>query len=206
MVGDIPASYDQDVADLICERLAGGMSLRSICKSDDTPAMSTVFKWLSLVPSFAEQYARAREAQADAIFDEIIDIADDGSNDWMERRREDGSVDELVNHEHIQRSKLRIDARRWMAGKMRPKVYGEKILHAGHDGGSIKTESQVDVVDLAQRLREAAALRPVEEATPEPLDDKPAVEGDTRRGKARGPVKAVEPGSALIETRGLIKP
>lgn len=71
---------------------------------------------------------RAREAQADAIFDEILDIADDGSNDWMERHdAEGGSIGWKENGEAIGRSRLRIDARKWMAGKLRPKVYGEKL-------------------------------------------------------------------------------
>jgi hypothetical protein len=98
------------------------------------PCTTTVCKWLNDFPEFAAQYARAREAQADAIFDEILDIADDGSNDWMERRREDGSVDEVFNHEHVTRSKLRIDARKWMAGKLRPKVYGDKLDLSSSDG------------------------------------------------------------------------
>lgn len=124
-----PSSFTQEVADAICERLANAESLRSICLGDDMPSQTTVFRWLAdeRYAGFREQYARARESQADAIFDEILDIADDGSNDWMERRREDGSVDEVVNHEHIQRSKLRIDARKWMAGKLAPKKYGEKL-------------------------------------------------------------------------------
>lgn len=124
-----PIAYSEEIADRICDALADARSLRSICCEPDMPSQSTVFRWLSddRYSSFREQYARAREAQADAIFDEILDIADDGSNDWMERKREDGSVDEAVNHEHIQRSKLRIEARRWMAGKLRPKVYGDKL-------------------------------------------------------------------------------
>jgi len=122
-----PSTFAEEVADAICDRLADGESLRKICLSDDMPAKSTVFKWLGQQPDFADQYARAREAQADALFDESLDIADDGSNDWMERTREDGTADEVLNHEHIQRSKLRIDTRRWMAGKLRPKKYGEKL-------------------------------------------------------------------------------
>lgn len=121
--------YSEAVAERICEALANGRSLRSVCRDDGMPSQTTVFRWLAdeRFAPFRERYARAREAQADAIFDEIIDIADDGSNDWMERRREDGSVDEAVNHEHIQRSKLRIDARKWMAGKLAPKKYGDKL-------------------------------------------------------------------------------
>lgn len=93
------------------------------------PVQSTVFKWLSQQPAFAEQYARAREAQADTLFDEIQDIADDGSNDFITKKNADGTEYEAFNAEHVQRSKLRVDARKWMAGKLRPKVYGDKIEH-----------------------------------------------------------------------------
>lgn len=127
MVGR-PSIFSQDLADAICDRLADGESLRSICADDTMPAKSTVFKWLGRNTIFADQYARAREAQADTLADEILDIADDGSNDWMERRREDGSVDEVLNHEHVQRSKLRLEARKWLAAKMQPKKYGDRQL------------------------------------------------------------------------------
>lgn len=123
-----PSEFTQDIADKICGDLADARSLRSICLADDMPGLTTVFRWLRENEAFRNQYACAREAQADAIFDEALDIADDGSNDWMERRREDGSTDEVVNHEHIARSKLRIDTRKWMAGKLAPKKYGDKTL------------------------------------------------------------------------------
>jgi hypothetical protein len=93
------------------------------------PSQSTVFRWLSdeRFASFREQYTRAREAQADALFDEILDIADDGSNDWMERKDDDGgNIGWRENGEALRRSQLRVDARKWIAGKLRPKVYGEK--------------------------------------------------------------------------------
>lgn len=137
--------YSDEIADLICDALADARSLRSICLDDGMPSQSTVFRWLAddRYASFRERYARAREAQADAIFDEILDIADDGTNDWVERRREDGSVDTVLDHEHVQRSKLRIEARRWMAGKLRPKVYGDKIEHE-HSGNIAITVSDED--------------------------------------------------------------
>jgi hypothetical protein len=127
--------YSDEIADRICDALADARSLRGICCEPDMPSQSTVFRWLGddRYLAFRERYARAREAQADALFDEMLDIADDGANDWMERKREDGTVDEIVNHEHISRSKLRIEARKWMAGKLRPKVYGDK-LDVAHTG------------------------------------------------------------------------
>ena len=133
--------YDAAIASAICERIAKGESLRGICEDAEMPAASTVFKWLNEQPSFSEQYARAREAQADTIFDEILDIADDARNDWMERRGEEDAGWQ-ANGEHIQRSKLRIDARKWMAGKLRPKKYGEKI-DIEHSGAmDIKGEAE----------------------------------------------------------------
>lgn len=131
-----PSDFSQEVADHICEAIAQGESLRSICLDEGMPCKSTVFKWLSKHQSFADQYARAREAQADHIFDEILDIADDGQNDTY--TDDEGNV--RTNQDVIARSRLRVDARKWMAGKLRPKVYGEKqaIEHSGPDGKPIE--------------------------------------------------------------------
>ena len=126
------AEFSQEIFDTICDRLADGESLRSICSDDGMPTKSNVFRWLTGHPERADQYARAREAQADALFDDVLSIADDARNDWMEQHGED-DVGYKVNGEHIQRSRLRIDARKWMAGKLRPKVYGEKIAIGGAD-------------------------------------------------------------------------
>lgn len=123
-----PSDYSHEVADQICERIADGESLKGICEDAEMPSKSTVFKWLSIHAEFADKYARARETQADAIFDEILDIADDGRNDWMERKdAEDENLGWRENGEALRRSQLRIDARKWMAGKLRPKKYGEKL-------------------------------------------------------------------------------
>lgn len=123
-----PSDFTQAAADRICERISNGESLRTICKADDMPDKATVFRWLGKHDAFRDQYARAREAQADALFDEILDIADDGTNDWMERRNADGqSIGWVENGEAMRRSTLRVDARKWMAGKLRPKKYGDKL-------------------------------------------------------------------------------
>jgi hypothetical protein len=119
----------------LLERIADGESLRAICRDDHMPDKATVFRWLADDADLRDQYARARETQADSIFDEIIEIADDARNDWMERQGPDGQgVGWQLNGDHVQRSRLRIDARTWMAGKLRPKVYGDKVEHE-HKGG-----------------------------------------------------------------------
>jgi len=109
-----PLEFNEAVADAICERLADGESLRSICRDDEMPAKSTVFKWLALIPAFADQYARARETQADSLADDIVDIADNKTLEPNDKR-------------------VRIDARKWLAGKLRPKAYGDKVAVVGGD-------------------------------------------------------------------------
>jgi hypothetical protein len=128
-----PSEYSQETADAICERLINGESLRTICKDEDMPAISTVFRWLSLDKAFSEQYARARDEQADTIADEILAIAD-GAED-------------------AQKARLQVDVRKWYAGKLRPKKYGEKVTQevSGPDGGPILTTTRIErvVVDPA---------------------------------------------------------
>lgn len=130
---------DEMVAQML-ERLADGESLRSICTDESMPARSTVFKWLSEDEAFADQYAHARDAQADAIFDDILEIADDGRNDWMEKRNGDGeAIGWVENGEALRRSQLRIESRKWMAGKLKPKKYSDKaqVELTGADGGPV---------------------------------------------------------------------
>jgi len=132
-----PSTFNQETADAICERIAEGESLRSICQDEDLPNKSTVFKWLSQEKSFADQYARARESQADALFDEILSISDEEAT--TVRRPKGGSKDDDDDQEvevvfdavAVARNRLRVDARKWMAGKLRPKVYGDKLEVAG---------------------------------------------------------------------------
>jgi len=82
-------------------------------------------RWLNEKPELVEQYTRARELQAETLFDELLDIADDASNDWMEINK-DGDVRYELNGEHTQRTKIRIDVRKWKISKMLPKKYGER--------------------------------------------------------------------------------
>jgi hypothetical protein len=111
------------MADIICERIAKGESLRKICLDDNMPAHSTILKWLRDIDGFSSQYARAREDQAEFYLDEIIAISDESSQDKI--ANEDGT--ERTDSEAIQRSKLRVDTRKWAMAKLAPKKYGDKI-------------------------------------------------------------------------------
>lgn len=126
--------FSNEIFDQICEKMADGKSLRSICKSDDMPNRATVFRWLAENEALSDQYARAREAQADAIFDDCLEIAD----------KFDGR--EITEPEHIQRAKLRIDTRKWMAGKLRPKKYGDKLDHTSSDGSMTPRPTHIELV------------------------------------------------------------
>lgn len=140
-----PSEYTQRTADIICDRLADGESLRSICSTAGMPNRVTVFRWLSQNEEFRIQYARAREAQADTIADEILNIADENTNDTTIDK--DGN--EVTNHDVIARARLKIDTRKWLAGKLRPKVYGDKLQqeHTGADGGPMTIQFIKEIVD-----------------------------------------------------------
>lgn len=131
-----PSDYTPELADRICEELANGLSLRTVCDMDGMPSKATIFNWLRKHKEFLDQYARAKEESADALTDEMLDIADDATNDWMERNGEDAGW--AANGDHIQRSRLRIDTRKWIASKLKPKKYGDRIEHAGDGGGPIQ--------------------------------------------------------------------
>lgn len=121
-----PSKYTQELADRICAELAEGKSMRTVCKADDVPDMTTVFRWLRENESFRQQYTKAKEESADALIEEMLDIADDGSNDLMTITRGNKEY-EIENKEVTNRSRLRVDTRKWIASKLKPKKYGDKL-------------------------------------------------------------------------------
>jgi terminase small subunit-like protein len=161
-----PTRYTQGVAELICERLAvNGESLTAICKSSGMPSYSAVMEWLDRYPNFAKEYARARDIQIDLKAEEIVDIADDSSRDWIT----DADGDRLADHNHISRDRLRVDAR-----KLKSKKYGDKLLHTGAEGeGPVAVKLALDYSLLAphemvqlRALIEKAMPRQTEESEP----------------------------------------
>ena len=120
-----PSSYSEALATEICGRMADGESLRKICANEVMPDKRTVLRWLAddSKAEFRTQYAHARQMMADSLFDDAIAIADDSSEDWI--TTEDGK--RVLDHEHVQRSRLRVDTRKWAAAKIAPKKYGERV-------------------------------------------------------------------------------
>ena len=117
-----PSDYTPELAASICEQVIDGASLRSIGRSEDFPSSATLFRWLNDIPEFQEQYARAKELQAEGFADELIDIADSA-----------------VDTDSAACARVRVDTRKWVAAKLRPKKYGELVKHehGGPDGGPI---------------------------------------------------------------------
>lgn len=124
-----PSKFTLKIADEICERLADGESLRTICEAENMPSRAAVFRWLASDESFRNQYAHARDAQADTLADEILNLADECRIGVKTTRKANGD-EETVTADMVERTRVQIDARKWLAGKLKPKVYGEKQAEA----------------------------------------------------------------------------
>lgn len=152
MAGGRPTDYTSELAFLICERIGNGESVRKVCTADDMPSPRSVYRWLAEHEEFRQQYEKSTQERAEHLAEEAIEIADDGRNDWMERKSEaekgaGWAAGWVANGEHVQRSRLRVDTRKWFVSKLAPKKYGEKITQeqTGPDGGPIQTVTSVVV-------------------------------------------------------------
>ena len=117
-----PSMYTEELAIEFCSRLLDGTSVRKVCEQDDMPSRDTIFRWIATNPEFSDQYAKAKELSAEALAEDIFDIADDNAFDYTEGK--DGEL--RVNNDAIQRARLRVDVRKWYLSKIVPKKYGER--------------------------------------------------------------------------------
>lgn len=117
-----PSDYSAELAEAICRRIAEGESVRAIVKDEAMPAASTIFRWLldETKKEFWEQYARARNIQAELMFEELLDIADE-TNGIIKKGAEKKSG------AYAQSQRLRVDTRKWYLSKVLPKKFGEKL-------------------------------------------------------------------------------
>lgn len=117
-----PSKYSIELANSICEQISQGKSLSIVCKGEGMPSPATVFSWLNKYSDFSENYARACVERSEAMMEEMFAIIDDSSNDWMTINGM-----RVVNRENVERSKARVDLRKWYLSKMKPKKYGDQI-------------------------------------------------------------------------------
>lgn len=147
-----PSMYSEDLANTICARISAGESLRQVCRDESMPCTSTVMKWAQEIPEFTEHYAKARSMLLEHWAEDIVDISDDGSNDWMAANDPENPGYRL-NGEHINRSRLRVDTRKWLLSKLAAKKYGERVAAelSGPNGGPIET-ADVSDIEAARRM------------------------------------------------------
>ena len=141
-----PTKFCKEMADLICRKVATTTDgIRKICaRSPELPDPDTIREWRLDFPDFSAQYADAKRLQADLLAEEILDISDDNAQDEII----DNNGNVKMNSEYVQRSRLRVDSRKWIAAKLMPKVYGEKIQN------EIVTRTHEDVLKDLTLLNE----------------------------------------------------
>lgn len=143
-----PTIYSEELADAICDMMASGMSVREIGRRDDMPDARTINRW-STTPDhpFCPRYVLARRLQAQAWADECLEIADDGTNDWVERALKDGGKTVLLDREHVMRSNLRVDTRKWLLAKLHPELFAERTGMIGPDGKLVDPTKRTHAVE-----------------------------------------------------------
>lgn len=117
-----PSIYTQELADEICAKIASnGKGIQLLCAENaHWPSKDTIFEWLKKYSDFSDQYVQAKQLQIETFIDDILEIADDASQDLV--TNEHGNL--VSNNVSIARARLRIDTRKWLASKLVPKIYG----------------------------------------------------------------------------------
>ena len=128
-----PSTYTEEMGNLICDKLTEGVSLRKLCMSEEFPNASTVYVWLDRFPSFAEKYARAREAATEDMLEAILEIADDPKIDTQDKR-------------------VRIDTRKWAMSKLNMKKYGEKKTTESNVTVQLDEKRQAKITAITELL------------------------------------------------------
>jgi hypothetical protein len=165
----LPPTYDQAKVDKALKLISEGQSVRNACLDCGLVRPTFILWVLKNVAGLSDQYARAREAQMEALEDEILAIADDSQKDTTTRRDAQGNEYEVPDHEWIARSKLRVDARRWLMSKIAPKKYGDRseTLVSGDPSRPIRIR-----IDPFKNHREVIAERaPIELANSDPASE-----------------------------------
>ena len=144
-----PTTFTKEIAQEICKRISFGESLLQICKADGMPHRSTVHEWILQEDKkeFADNYARARELQAEFLFDEILEISDEAPDKITGEDKSDNA--------RVQAVKLRVDTRKFYISKVLPKKYGDKV-DVTSDGKRINTTpNEVILVNFGEQKNDA---------------------------------------------------
>ena len=139
-----PSKYSDELVETICALLMEGQSLVHICSLDNMPSRQTVARWLAAKPDFQQRYKQAREVQAEFMADELLALADDATEDFYGEGQ--------PNRVAVQRSKLKIDTRKWVASKLLPRKYGDRI--------DMNVTGELSLADMVKEARARAGKEP----------------------------------------------
>lgn len=146
-----PSSYTPEMAARVCNLIASGQSLRTACKPSDMPDPSTVLRWREQNPDFHRQYAQACTERAWGLVEDALDIADDSKDDFVP----DGEGGQRFNSEAVQRSRLRVDTRKWFASKLAPREFADKLdLNHG-------VQPENPLAKLLEQMGNKSSIKPV---------------------------------------------
>jgi len=207
-----PSEYSPEVVDAICDRMVDGQGLLKICADEGMPGRVTVYRWLASNPEFRKRFAEAREALMDFYAEQILSIAFDESGDVILDQGKDGKTSAVANHAKVQRDRLKVDTLKWIASRLFPKRYGDKMELLGQNvqegeavnkielvgvqaGSSFQWKDPVRVI-VHPMLREDGTLIP--QGTPE---HDAAVEKAAQEARANG-AKSVTLGYDIREGAG----
>lgn len=159
--------YSPKIAAIICEEIAGGRSLRSVCREEGMPTFQTVMRWANEDrDGFRARYTLAMDMRAQMLADEMIEIADSVEIGKRTKSKSDGTVEEITG-DMVERSKLRVDARKWLLARLSPKRYGDRVAleHTGEGGGPIRTEGEYRITPEDEEFlrRKAASMERMRE-------------------------------------------
>lgn len=132
-MGSYSIEFKKETLDAVCNKLVEGVSLRSILRQEGMPPIGTFMRWINEDEHFAEQYAQAKMIGIEVLAEEILEIADESTSDKLYTREvydaETGEKKYLTveNKEFVNRSRLRVDTRKWLLSKMIPKKYGDNL-------------------------------------------------------------------------------
>lgn len=134
----------------IFESIENGNSLRKSLISVGISSR-TFYQWIDEDEEKVKQYARATEERAEALLDEMLDIVDNTSQDYVDVDMGEGEPSEILatkkpNYELIQRSRLRYDARKWLISKLNPKKYGDKQILSNDEDNPISTAPIINII------------------------------------------------------------
>lgn len=134
---------------ILFEMVVNGKSLRTVLKMDSMPDITTFYIWIEKDEIKSKQYAQAIKMRADLLFDEMLDIADDNSKDFIDQELAEGIIVSKFDHEHVQRSRLRIDTRKWVIERMNAKKYNEKYIELEEKESDSSNKIEVTIVRKA---------------------------------------------------------